>query len=116
MRPHSHHSRGVSVGASDAVPQGKVLSIVVVKEEVVVSVVGRTIDEFFQHFWDPVVPVMNGDSPYVDKDIEAQVEQLVQGEEERVDVVGQTLKETIHRVESVAGKGSRDLPDVVRLM
>ena len=76
------------VGASDAIPQGEVLSIVVVEEEMVVCVVRRAIDDFFQHAWDPVVPVVNGDGPYVNKDIEDQVEHLVQGEEERVDVVG----------------------------
>lgn len=72
-----------------------------------------SVDEFLQHPRNPVVSIVNGDGPYVDKHIEAQVEDFVQGEEERVDVVGHSLKKAVYWVESVAGKRSRDLPDVV---
>lgn len=75
-----------------------------------------SVDEFLHHPWDPVVTIVNWDGPYINKHIEAQVEYLVQGKEERVDVVGQTLKKAVHRVESVAGERSRDFPDVVRFM
>lgn len=75
-----------------------------------------SVDEFLQQPWDPVVTIVNGDGPYVNKHIEAQVEYLVQGEEERIDVVGQALKKAVYGVESMAGERSRDLPYVVRFM
>ena len=63
-----------------------------------------------------VVPVMDGHGPDVDEHVEAQVEHLVQGEEEGVDVVGQALEEAVYGVEGVAGEGRGDLPHVVRLV
>lgn len=104
------------IRASEAIPQREILTIVIIKEQMVIGVVRSSIDEPLQQPWDPVVTIMNGDGPYINKHIEAQVEYLVQGEEERVDVVGQSLKKAIYRVESVAGERSRDLPDVVRFM
>lgn len=112
----AHQRRRVSVGATQAVPQREVLAVVVVEEEVVVGVVGRAVDDARQGVGDPVVPVVDGDGPDVDEDVEDQVEHLVQGEEEGVDVVGQPLQEAVHRVEGVAGEGRGDLPQVVRFV
>lgn len=106
----------MSVGAPQPVPQREVLAVVVVEEEVVVGVVGRAVDHARQGVGDPVVPVVDGDGPDVDEDVEDQVEHLVQGEEEGVDVVGQPLQEAVHRVEGVAGEGRGDLPQVVRFV
>lgn len=104
------------VRASEAIPQREILTVVIIEEQMVISVVCSSVDEFLQQPWDPVVTVMNGDGPYVNKHIEAQVENLVQGEEERIDVVGQSLEKAIYGVECVAGERGRDLPDVVRFM
>lgn len=101
------------VGAPQAVPQGEILTVVVVEEEVVVGVVGRAIDDADQSSGDAIVAVVDGDGPDVNENVKSQVEHLVEGEEEGVDVVGQSLQEAVHRMESVAGKGSGDLPDVV---
>lgn len=70
VRPLPHQGWRVAVGASDAVPQGEVLPVVVVKEEVVVSVVSWTVDDGFHQVWHAVVPIMDGDGPYVDKHIQ----------------------------------------------
>lgn len=70
VRALPHHGWRIAVGASDAVPQGEVLSVVVVKEEVVVSVVSWTIDDLFQQAGHAVVPVMDGDGPYVDEQVQ----------------------------------------------
>lgn len=107
---------GALVGAPNLVPEGEVLPIVVVKVQVVVSVVSRAVDDVLQEARDAVVTIVNGDGPDIDKDVEAQVGDFVQGEEEGVDVVGQALHEAIDRVEGVAGEGRRDLPQVVGLV
>lgn len=106
----------MSVGAAHAVPQREVLAVVVVEEEVVVGVVGRAVDDAGQRVGHAVVAVVDGDGPDVDKDVEGQVEHLVQREEEGVDVVGEPLQEAVHRVEGVAGEGRWDLPHVVGLV
>lgn len=107
---------GTFVGAADLVPEGEVLPVVVVEVEVVVGVVGRAVDDVPQQAGHAVVAVVDGDGPDVDEDVEAQVGDLVQGEEEGVDVVGQALHEAVHGVEGVAGEGRRDLPEVVGLV
>lgn len=115
-RSFSLESRGESVRASDAVPQSEVLPVVVVEEEVVVGVVGRAVDGGLQEAGDAVVSIVDGHGPDVDEDVQPQVGHLVQGEEERVDVVGQALQEAIHRMEGMTGKGAGDLPGVVGLV
>ena len=114
--PVAREGRGVAVGAPQAVPQCKVLAVVVVKEEVVVGVVGGPVDELHQGPRHAVVPVVDGDGPDVDEDVQGQVEHLVEGEEEGVDVVGQPLEKAVYWVEGVAGKGRGHLPHVVRLV
>lgn len=109
-------SRGVPVGAPNSIPQGEVLPIVVLKEEVVVRVVGGAIDDLHQLAGDPVVTVVDGHGPDIDKDVQTQVENFVQGEKEGVDVVGKALQEAIHRMESMAGKRCWDFPHVVGLV
>ena len=59
---------------------------------------------------------MDGHGPYIDQYVEEQVDELVHGEEEDVDVVGQTLGEPVEGVEGVAGEGTRHLPLVVGLV
>lgn len=111
-----HQGRRVSVGATQAVPQSKVLAVVVVKEEVVVGVVGGAVDDAGQSVRHPVIAVVDGDGPDVDKDVEGQIEHLVQRKEEGIDVVGEPLQEAVHWVEGVAGEGRGNLPYVVGLM
>lgn len=103
-------SRRVPVGASQAVPQGEVLAVVVVEEQVVVGVVSRAVDGAGQSVGDAVVAVVDGDGPDVDEHVQGQVEHLVEGEEEGVDVVRESLHEAVYRVEGVAGEGGGDLP------
>lgn len=108
--------RGALVGATDLVPEGEVLPVVVVEVQVVVGVVRRAVDDVPQEARDAVVAIVNGDGPDVDEDVEAQVGDFVQGEEEGVDMVGQALHEAIDGVESMAGKRRRNLPEVVGLV
>lgn len=112
----AHQSRRVPVGAPQTVPQSKVLAVVVVEEEVVVRVVGRAVDDVGQGGGDAVVAVVDGDGPDVDEDVQGQVEQLVEGEEEGVNVVREPLQEAVHWVKGVAGEGGGDLPQVVRFV
>lgn len=116
QRTLPHQRRRVPVGAAQAVPQGEVLPVVVVEEEVVVGVVGGAVDDAGERVGDAVVAVVDGDGPDVDEDVEEQVEDFVEGEEEGVDVVGEALQEAVHRVEGVAGERGGDLPDVVRFV
>lgn len=65
---------------------------------------------------DAKIPIMNGNRPDVNQDVQAQINHLVQWKDKRVDVVRQTLKEAIHRVKRVTCEWSGNLPDVMRLM
>ena len=69
--------RRVAVRAADVVPQGEVLAVVVVEEEVVVRVVGGAVDERLEQAGHAVVSVVDGDGPHVDEDVQAQVQHLV---------------------------------------
>ncbi|RUS78845.1 hypothetical protein EGW08_013387 [Elysia chlorotica] len=66
-----------SEGAPDSIPQREELAVVVVVEEVVVSVVRTSIDQWLQGLRNSVVTVMDGNRPDVDKHKQAQVRQLV---------------------------------------
>lgn len=101
------------VGASQAVPQSEVLAVIVVEEEVMVSVVSWTIDDRSQSAGDTIVTVVDRDGPDVDENVKGQIEHLVKGEEEGVDVVWESLHEAVHWMKGMAGKGSGDLPQVV---
>lgn len=63
-----------------------------------------------------VFTVVDENGPEVDEDEEENAHPLLHGEEEWEEVVGQTLHGTVDGVESVAGKGSRHNPLVVRLV
>lgn len=71
---------------------------------------GTAVDDLLQCSRNTVVPIMNGDRPDVDKDIEAQIGHLVQWEKERIKVVRDTLEEAVQGVESMACKRRRNLP------
>lgn len=101
------------VRASQAVPQSEVLAVVVVEEEVVVSVVSWAIDDLCQTTGDTVVAIVDRNGPDVDENVQGQVEHLVEGEEEGVDVVRESLHETVDWMKGMAGEGGGDLPDVV---
>lgn len=105
-----HQSWGVPVGASQTVPQCEILSVIVVEEQVVVSVVSRAVDDSRQTTGNTVVAIMDRNGPDVDKNIQHQVEYLVKGEKEGVDVVWESLQETIYWMKGMTGKGCRDLP------
>ena len=77
------------------IPQREELAEVVVVEEVVVSVVCAAVDDRLEQERNTVVSIVDGHRPEVDKHEQNEVGDLVQGEEERVDVVGQTLQESV---------------------
>lgn len=108
-----HQPWWVPVGASQAVPQCEVLAVVVVKEEVVVSVVSWAVNDSCQSAGDTVVGVVDGDGPDVDENIQDQVEHFVEWEKEGVDVVWDSLHEAIYRMKGMTGKRRGDLPYVV---
>lgn len=59
---------------------------------------------------------MNCYRPDVDEGEQRNVCELVEREQEREDVVGDTLREAIERVESMAGEWRGDNPLVMRLV
>lgn len=64
---------GVPEGAPNSVPQSEKLAIIIVVEQVVISVVGRAIDERFQGEGHSVVTVMDRHRPNVHKHKQTQV-------------------------------------------
>jgi len=60
----------VPVGAPQAIPECKVLSVVVVEEKMMVYVVHSTVDQTYKGAGDAVVSIVYGNGPDVDKDKE----------------------------------------------
>jgi hypothetical protein len=89
------------------------LAIVHLEAGVVERVAGSAIDN---RVVAQVLAIVNENGPEVDEDKEQDANPLLHREEEGEDVVGQTLKSTIDRVESVAGEGGRHNPLVVSLV
>lgn len=106
----------VAERSTDAIPQCEVLSVVARVEQVVVGVVGRSVDYRLERRRDVEFPVVDRHRPDVDEQVESQVDELVHREEKDVDVVGNALQEAVDRVEGVAGVGRRNFPGVVRLV
>jgi len=104
---------GFPVGASETVPKGSELAIVVVEVQMVHGMTSSTVN--YRRVRD-VFAVMNQDGPDVDESEQHQIGELVQREDERENVVGNALRVAIKRVESVAGERSRHDPFVVRLV
>lgn len=102
-----------AVSTTEAIPQSGVLAVVIVEVEVVDGVARRTIDNGVVG---QVLTIVNQHSPDVDETKKTQVSQLLEREEEREDVVWQTLHVTINWVESMRGKGGRNDPLVMRLV
>ena len=96
--------RRFSERVSNSIPQSEELTVVVVVEEVVISVMRWAVDIRFQSLWYPVISIMNRDGPKVNKHKQEEVGEFVKGEYEGVNVVGAALQESVDRVESVAGK------------
>ena len=92
---------GLAVAPTQAVPQGRELAVVVVEVQVVHRVAGGSIDDGAVGH---ILAVMNEDGPQVDKGEQENVCDLLQREDEGEDVVGNTLRPAIERVESVRGE------------
>ena len=74
--PSPQQGRGVSVRAPQAIPEREVLSIVVDEVEVMVHVVGSTVNQTYQRARDAVISVVYGNGPKVDEDKEWEVHHL----------------------------------------
>ena len=75
------------VGASDSIPKCKVLSVIVVKLQMVDGMVGRAVDEGLKKFRHAEIAVVDGNGPNIDENIKTQIHKFVQREEEDVNVV-----------------------------
>lgn len=75
-----------------------------------------TIDDLLQRVSSDHIGIMDKDGPEVDKDEQAEVDLLMEREEEGEDVVWQRLQVAIERVKRVGGKWGGNQPLVVRLM
>ena len=103
----------LSVAASQTIPERGVLSIVVVEVEVVHCVARSTVQDWAVG---NVFSIMDEDGPDLNEDEEAEVGELLEREEEREDVVWDTLEEAVNRVEGNGSVGCRHDPFVVGLM
>ena len=104
---------GLAVAATQTVPEGSELAVVVIEVQVVHGVAGCTVHDGTVG---NVLAVVNEDSPEVDEPEQENVGHLLQGEEEGEDVVGHTLGPAVERMESVRGVGTGHDPLVVRLV
>lgn len=108
-----HALIGLPVAATESVPEGGVLAVVVVEGQVMNGVASSAVDHrIVTH----ELAVVNQDGPKVDEHEQEDKGNLLEGKQEGEDVVRQTLSGTIEGVEGVGGKWSRHNPLVVRLM
>jgi len=106
-------SVGLAVRTTETVPQGGELAVVVVEVQVVHGVAGGAVDD--GRVGD-VLAVVDHDGPDLDEGEEGDVGELLQGEDEGEEVVGDGLGEAVERVEGVGGEGCGHDPLVVRLV
>ena len=103
-------------GATETIPQGQILAIVARIEQVMVSVVSSTIDNWLQKCRHFEAAIVDRDGPDVDGNIQCQIQHLVQWEQECVNVVRHTLREAVDRVKRMTGVRRRHFPHVMRLV
>ena len=70
--------------SANSVPQCEELPVVVAVKQMMIRVVCRTIDDWLENFWDSVVAIMDGYSPNINKNEQAQIDVLIQREDEWV--------------------------------
>jgi hypothetical protein len=104
---------GLPVAATQSVPQGGELTVIVVEVEMVHGVAGGAVDDGGVG---DVLAVVDEDGPDVDEDEQGDVGELLEGEDEGEDVVGEGLGEAVNGVEGVGGEGGRHDPFVVRFV
>ncbi len=81
-----------SVAAAQPVPQGSVLSVIVVEVEMVDRMTGSRVDECIIR---QVLSIVNQNGPDIDKDKKPDIGELLQREEKDKEVVGNGLGESI---------------------
>lgn len=101
------------VATTQAVPKGSELSVVIVEVKMVHGVAGGSVDH---RAVGNVFTVVDQNGPEVDETEEENICELLERENEREQVVGHTLRPTVHRVESMRREGARHDPLVVRLV
>lgn len=104
---------GLAVAATQAVPKGEVLAVVVVEGQVVNTVAGSTVDD---RVVGDILTIMDHDGPEVDKDKKEQICPLLKWEKDWENMVGKALQPTVNGVEGVRGVGRRHNPLVMRLV
>jgi len=102
--------------ATETIPQGQILAIVACIEQVMVSVVSSTVDNWLQKCWHFEAAVVDRDGPDVDANVQCQIQQLVQWEQEHVNVVRHALHESVDRVKRMTGVRRRHFPQVMWLV
>lgn len=103
----------LAVRTTETIPEGGELAVVVVEVQVVHGVASGAVDD--GRVGD-VLAVVDHDGPDLDESEEGDVGELLQGEDEGEEVVGDGLGEAVERVESVGGEGRGHDPLVVRLV
>lgn len=104
---------GAAVAAAEAVPDRRVLAVIIIKIEVVHGVARRAVDDGRVGH---VLAVVDQDGPEVDEHEQPDVGELLQGKQEREDVVRQRLRPAVDGVEGVRGVGRRHDPAVMGLV
>ena len=104
---------GHPVAASQAIPEGSELSVVVVEVEMVHGVAGSSVDHGAVG---NIFTIVDQDGPEVDETEEENICELLEREDKREQVVRHTLRPAIKRVERMRCKGTRHDPLVVRLV
>ena len=104
---------GHPVAASQAIPEGSELSVVVVEVEMVHGVAGSSVDHGAVG---NIFTIVDQDGPEVDETEEEDIGELLKREDEREQVVRHTLRPAIQRVECMRCEGTRHDPLVVRFV
>lgn len=102
-----------TIAASDSVPKREVLAVIVVEVKMVHSMARSSVNNRAVH---DEFAVVNEDRPHVDEDEQTNISHLLKWEDEWEDVVWDTLRKSIKRVESVGRKWCRHNPLMMWLM
>jgi hypothetical protein len=91
--------RRIPKRSSKSIPQSEELSVIKVVEEMMVCVMRGAVDNPFKQIRNPVVAIVDRNSPEIDHYKHPKVNVLIHGEQERVQVVRTTLEESVPNFE-----------------
>lgn len=103
-------------GASESVPEGEELAVIVIVVQMMVRVMRCTVNNRFEQLRNLVIRIVNRHCPKVDGHKHHYVRPFVKRKQEDVDVIWTRLQKAVQRMKRVACERRGHFPQMVRLV